>query len=196
MLEYGPIDHSRRNCHREDPDQSSTLCHQCVTNRPSSSVEYRLVNSPGPPDESAPQQNIQLSHMNHLHKFRLLTDTIRSTQDRHDEDHDKGLPRHYAQYMKKWCLQKPCILPRPGLKPNSEFQNTSPIPSRILSHISPFTHLPASFHTSPLSFLNNILDDNTNQTNELNELKPIRLSSYFDSDAFDALCKKKKIASA
>ena len=42
------------------------------------------------------------------------------------------------------------------------------------------------------NFLNNILDDNTNQTNELNELKPIRLSSYFDSDAFDALCKKNK----
>ena len=39
------------------------------------------------------------------------------------------------------------------------------------------------------NFLNNILDDYTNQTNELN---PIRLSSYFDSDAFIALCKKKK----
>ena len=38
------------------------------------------------------------------------------------------------------------------------------------------------------NFLNNILNDNTNQTNELN---PIHISSYCDSNAFIALCKKK-----
>ena len=37
--------------------------------------------------------------------------------------------------------------------------------------------------------LNNILDDNTNQTNEVN---PMRLFSYFDLDAFIALCKNKR----